>query len=266
MAFAILLLAGTHFATAQNFYLSPSVGFGLNTPGEVAFGGDTSQTTVQNINLGGGINAGVSGIWMFDENFGLEVRLNYQNNLGDEVNSRVTDFDTVNFSPTLSDEVATTNSYSLRLTPLLFFRMERDFSPYAKVGPVVQLSGLSTSFESSGTNVMSFESELEYAPVISLGGAAEAGILFELSDGLTCNAGVSLTMVQMGLKSAEVTSYKENGRDRLDDLNTAAKEIEFKETVTNQDLNNSPDEPTVTNKDWVNFSNVTLRVGVMLEL
>jgi hypothetical protein len=122
MAATALLV--TTALSAQDFYFNPVVGYGINAPGETSTTGDTSNTSIDNLNLGGGVNVGVSGGFLFDDVFGIEARLNYQNNFGYQTVTSTTFRDPSSGQQIPTEQITTFNASSIRLAPLLFFRMD----------------------------------------------------------------------------------------------------------------------------------------------
>lgn len=273
-----VLLAGMalFFATAlsaQDFYFNPVVGYGINAPGESFTTGDTSSSSIDNLNLGGGVNVGVSGGFLFDDIFGIEARLNYQNNFGYQTVRSTTIQDPSSGQQIPSEQISTFNASSIRLAPLLFFRMDEDVSPYAKVGPILQYSMLSVVDESptitvnnNTPTVGTRESETQFNNGISIGALGEAGMMFELDSDIFLNAGIAFSALQVAPNSAEIVRYEVGGQDRLDDLNTSQKETEFVETLDANNAGGGPDEPSQQLKDWLNYSSFSLRVGVIMIL
>lgn len=271
-----ILFAGVtlFFATAlsaQDFYFNPVAGYGLNAPGEVSVMGDTATASIDNVNLGGGLNVGVSGGVMFEDYFGIEARLNYQNNFGYETVSLNSYPDPNTGQTMVAPATVSYHASSIRLAPLLFFRMDESVAPYAKVGPVVQYSLLAMESEATNTSfgpnpsVQTTISETTFKNNISIGALGEAGVMFELDGDVFLNAGIAFTSMQVTPSSSEVTRYEVNGQDRLDDLSTNARETEYVESL---DLNssNDPDQPSQALKTWFNYSSFSLRVGVVFML
>ncbi|MDR9443121.1 MAG: outer membrane beta-barrel protein [Schleiferiaceae bacterium] len=272
----LLMAATALFVTtalsAQDFYFNPVVGYGINAPGEVNTTGDTGSTSIDNLNLGGGVNVGVSGGFLFDDIFGIEARLNYQNNFGYQTVRSTTIQDPSSGQQIPIEQISTFNASSIRLAPLLFFRMDEDVSPYAKVGPILQYSMLSVVDESptvivnnNTPAVGTLESETQLNNGISLGALGEAGMMFELDNDIFLNAGIAFSAIQVSPNSSEIVRYEENGQDQLDDLNTSEKETEFVETINNTS-SNDPDQPSQQLKNWLNYSSFSLRVGVIMIL
>jgi len=268
---AVALLATTTLS-AQDFYFNPVAGYGIKAPGEITLTGDASSPSVDNLNLGGGLNVGVSGGFLFNDVFGIEARLNYQNNLGYQNVNSITYQDPNSGQPISGEQITTFNASSIRLAPLLFFRMDEDVSPYAKVGPIIQYTMLSVVTESpqptlvnNTPTVVTLETETRLNNGISMGALGEAGMMFEVDSDIFLNAGVAFSALQVAPNSATIVRYEENNQDQLADLSVSEKETEFVRNIDNNS-SNEPDEPSQGLKDWLNFSSFSLRVGVVVIL
>lgn len=270
--FSLLLICGS--LHAQDTYLRPYLGYGLGVPGTQAYEyeessvGYTDRSVI--VGLARGLRIGAAYGYFFNENMALELNLNYQNNFGQgvESSSSFRDFDNNGNSFTnVTNFTTTLNSYSISFAPLLHFQMRnQNLKPFMSIGPNVLLAGLSTTEMAEGNNT-STEMVTQFNAAISVGVLGNLGVEIPLSEKINLSVGVQYQMGFFSPNSAEVTEYKVNGTDELNSLPTAAKETNFEKEVSELDDEPfDPDQPSTELKTRLDFSAISLVVGIVIPL
>jgi opacity protein-like surface antigen len=255
---------------AQKNYIRPYVGYGIGVPGNQAFefetddNGFTDRSVI--LDLSGGLRAGAAFGFFFSENLGLELNLNYQNNLGQnlENTSSFMDFDGTIITSSTS---ATFNSFSVNFAPLVHLQIQKSsLKPFLSVGPNIMLAGMSVN-ENITDNFGESEEETQFNPSVSLGFLGNAGVEIALADNLNLSLALQYQMAFYSPNSSEVVSYKINGENELSSLTTEEKETIYESEISQSfDDPNNPDEPTTSLKTRLDFSSVNLVVGLVILL
>lgn len=151
--------------SAQNFYISPSLGYGFSLRGNGLYVVSGTSIESQGLNMGGGANAGLAGGIQLSKQLALELRLNYQNNLAASYDAT---FGIFQSTPGPTEEM-TFRAQSLRAASLLHFRLDQDLAPYAKLGPLLQWSSFNVTqegFDGSGSSSLT---ETDFKTALALG-------------------------------------------------------------------------------------------------
>ena len=257
-----LIIGATLSLSAQKFYLSPSLGYGFGLRGDAIPTESGNSLESKGIDLGGGGNVGLAGGMFFTEEFALELRLNYQNNLGTSYNI-LFDFSL----PNSSAENSTFNAQSIRIASMLHYRASQKLAPYLKLGPLLQWSDLRTTDEGRNFNNEPTISETEFSFALALGIAGEMGLSLQLNEQSALTAGFSFALVEAGLSSDELVRDEVNGQDQLANRTTAERETEYVKSVSFQgQASRTQNEPSLRPRQWLSYSNITFRLGYQVRL
>ena len=261
----IVMTMGAFFAlsvaSAQGGYVSLSAGYAGGTSNEVlGMEYDVSSATAftqKNITgtNGSGIPITLAGGFMFSENIGVELGVNYF--MGSEVISDKT--------TTFFGDESTTSSQGtqIRVLPQLVLSTgsASSLEVYSKLGLVLPVGG-STEFKVDAiSGGMPVNIEGTTTGSFSLGYTASAGASFGLSDNLSLFGELQYVGLRMKSDTRTITSYSFNGTDILESFDT-----DFKETVSveelNQDSNSDDDKPTEVLSNTSNFNSLGFNLGV----
>jgi hypothetical protein len=215
----------------------------------------TSRET-ENIkfSLGKGIAAGINVGYMFNENIGLDLGVQYL--LGSK--TKATDKD---FSGDFSTQ--TISSKMIQVKPsLVIATTMKNVTPYAKLGLVLGSGKVTNEFEGkSGSFTTTQTAELKKG--LAIGFNAAIGINFPMSKNLTFSAEINTVNMQYSPKKGTTTKYAVNGADKLSTLSISEKEVEFvKKEVRNFTTPTVTTSPTQQAAIALPFGSIGINVGV----
>jgi len=215
--------------------------------------------------FGKGLQAGAIIGYMFNPNIGAELGISYL--LGGKIKSK----DEYQSGYSSSIYESTMSGKMLRFTPALKMTAGNgNIKPYMRIGFVVGIAGKIKS-EQTETSTGDFKStitegEREFTGGISLGFAGALGADFMLSDNIGLFAEMGVITQSYAPKKGEITKYTVNGEDKLDEMTTSEREIEFLDSYTYTSGSDDDDSPTKTLKMYFPFSSVGVNVGVRIAL
>lgn len=261
---AAIMLSFVGFS--QSKYFSFSAGYGLGFPGNSEYESDYSgdpngdmviTNRVRNINLGGGLNVNLAYGLPISKNLDLDLGVGYQNNLGSKIEGN-------DYSNEFTD---TYNSWSTKFTPSLRFKGDCDkIVPFAQIGPQLTLASVSQTFARESTIYGSALRETKNAPTLSVGAFAALGAEMEVSENVWFFATLSANLGYYSPRRSEVVVYEENGVDKLDQLTVREREREYEKEVTYTNTPVNDNEPSKSGRTRVDYSAVSVNVGIRVLL
>jgi opacity protein-like surface antigen len=189
--------------------------------------------------FGKGVNAGLSFGYMFNENIGAELGVQYL--IGGKTKYTQTSISSGFGSSTTTGDVS---AKMVQIKPSIVLATSmKNITPYAKLGMVIG-SGKITSNQNE-TYVPSFTTAqtTELKGGMALGFTAAMGINFAVSNNLSISGEVNMVNMQYSPKKGTVTKYTENGVDELPSWTVSEKEFEF---VKKYSYNPSSPTPTTS--------------------
>ncbi len=260
--------------SAQKFYLGFQTGYGLVTSaGQVNlsnYENDLDNNYIYMIEKGGygeGLNIALKTGYRFNEVLHFELATNYL--IGTTYSISI--IDRFQGSEDYTESKYDYTARSLQFIPTIAFNfpMESKFTPYLKFGLNLSsntLKMLRTDTYNS-TNTSSEESKIErfYEGNIAIGYNATLGTNYKISDKISIFSEFNFLQTSFAPKQMELTEYSYNGESRLSDLSTSQKEFIFLDEYTSNSFNNE-NEPTKTSKILFPLSNLSLNLGILINL
>jgi len=260
IGFAFALIANN--ASAQGPYACLNVGYGfgkstMNLPGFYnSTVGDNSQTDEQVlVSLGKGLNFGGTFGNMFNENVGAELGINYL--LGGKAKAK----------DEYPDGTTEYKFYArmLRFIPAIVIAAGSDgINPYAKFGVVVSTGSAKYEWEDNDNGDLTIE-KWKYSGGIALGFMGAVGALFPINDNMSIFAEINTINQSYAPKKGEMKENTFNGADRLPNLTTSQKEVEFVKEIIYDESTPSTSEPTEVLKQKLPLGSVGIVAGACIK-
>ncbi|WP_312075113.1 outer membrane beta-barrel protein [Chryseobacterium sp.] len=270
---ALLMVAGSSvgFLKAQNtsqtpsgkgFYIAVNGAYNLpvNTKGSPYFYANnevyqpgTNPVEVVPFSLGKGPSVGIDIGYMFTQNIGAELGVDYL--FGSQTTFRETEtqFPTYTADQNICGKM-------LQFKPAMVFAAgSGNVKPYAKAGVVIGVASKITSeYEIRDTNYSSDYYE-EYTGGVAVGFHGALGLDYALNNKMSVFGELTAVGLNYSPDKGEVTRAVENGQDYLNELTVNDREIEFVNSTdgTAQTSN----QPRKELKFSAPFSNVGLNIG-----
>lgn len=209
------------------------------------------------VSLGKGLNFGGAFGYMFNENIGAELGLSYL--LGGKSTAKVDG----NEGGGTSD--ATLSSNMLRINPSLVISSGLDgVNPYAKFGFVIGTGSVNYEYEIN-YDVNIYKEKKKMHGGLAMGLNAAIGAIFTLSENMSLFGEINMINMSYAPTKGEVTEATYNGADKLPDMTTSEKEIEFVDSYTHSYHNPPPNsEPRKELKQKLPFGSFGLNFGLRI--
>jgi opacity protein-like surface antigen len=265
LALALCLMAGA--ANAQKMYIRAGLGggVGLKQYANSIWADETQTTTTDNLTikstgLGGGFNVNAAFGYKFSDYIGLELGVNEFIGLTKKMNRT---------DPTSTMEVKM-SGMMLQLVPAVLITPNLEkVNPYARLGMIVgvlpSITIKNSDNSTTGGTSTDVETKMKLSGGVALGFTAAGGVMFNLSDNLSLYGELVYNGITYAPSKGVYKTYTVNGTDRLGDMTTKEKEIDFvKKYDANEEI---PDgSPSKEAKVSFQFSDVLLNVGVVIKL
>jgi hypothetical protein len=265
-----LIIIATCFGVnvfSQELYINADAGYGFPAAPYLMAENSTSNTIETNTtydyeivkgsgSFGKGVHAGAIIGYMLTENIGAELGIGYL--FGGKITS-THDYHGDNNSGTSE---STLSAKMLRFIPALKVTVGNgNIKPYMRTGLVIGMAGkIKSNYKT--TILETIEREGEYTGGISLGFAGALGADFKLNNNIGIFAEIGIITQSWAPKKSEITKLTINGQDRLDDLTTNDREIEYVDSYTFYFENTDMDSPSQELKTYFPFSSVGGNVGI----
>lgn len=208
----------------------------------------------QPLALGQGFSTQFAAGYMFKPNFGVELGLAFHQ--GASFSSTSKGYE--------SSFKATFQSDFYLINPSLVFALpQKNFQAYTKFGPLIGFGSIYQSIEDRERGF--FESDLEVDIEASggffYGAHAAVGIDYKLTDRLAFFSELNLRLAAYSPKEGEVTKYRLDGQNQLNNLSDSERYIRYVDQV---DYNQSspPDEPSKALGSAFSLSSIGLQLGL----
>lgn len=225
---------------------------------------DREEEERVNISFGQGFNLQGSFGYFFNENLGLELEASYL--FG---NSIKTNFYYLATSTNLQSREVNNelNSQMLRLIPSLVLKTElKSISPRAKFGLVAGMGEINYTVHSHTISEQGKRNH-QFDGGISWGFSASIGATYALNSKLEIYADLNVISMSYAPNKAVITEYQVNGVDKLPNLTTEEKEIDFvDENMVDYSLPTFSDQPTRSIKHSLPFSSIGLNIGLIIKI
>ena len=216
--------------------------------------------------LGKGLNFGLNIGYMFNGNIGIDLQCSYL--LGDE-NAGESKSNYTFFSTNYYDyEKISVKNQIIRINPSLIIASGFDkLDPYARFGVIlgfgsVTYTNLNEEYENNILENKVIE-KWKFNGGMAFGLSSALGLMYHISDLISVYGELDLVSMSYAPTNGVMTEYTVNGADKLPDLTTDAKEIEFLDEIT-YDYDNPPStaEPSKELKFYFPYSSIGLNIGV----
>jgi opacity protein-like surface antigen len=246
-------------------YVGVNVGYATSSAGAtnvLNVQNSSNTTTVDEVeaikfSFGKGANAGLSFGYMFNENIGAELGIQYL--MGGK--TKYTNTTTSTFVNSTNNGEVAAKMVQIKPTIVLATSM-KNITPYAKIGMVIGSGKITEKNNSTfGTTTPSTSNrKIEYKGGTALGFTAAVGLNFSVSKSLSLSGELNMVNMQYSPKKGTITEYFENGVDKLSTLSVSNKETEYSNKV-----NDTPTPSTVPSKGTtitMPFGSIGINVGV----
>lgn len=263
VVFAISLFANNLFA--QGAYVNINAGYGLNVSSQnlsyfdfINFTVDNISTTSEqvNVSLGKGLNVECAFGYMFNKNIGAELNISY---LFGAI-SEARDF----YIHGIKEHAL--SSKMLRINPSLVITAGFEkINPYAKIGCLIGFGAITyeNNIKEYNGNTQTTKMVLEGGLAFGLNGGV--GVLYKMNDRLSFFGELNSVNLSYAPTKGKLTESTNNGIDRLPNLTTSEREIEYVDTFTTEVNNPRPDsEPRQELKQSFPFGSVGLNIGLRI--
>ena len=257
-------------ATAQGTYAGFGASYGLPVGGNV-LGYISSENMVYNTSIvenvkgsfGSGFTIGSYFGYMFNENMGFEIGVNYL--WGKKYNfSNKTDYGNGTYSNS-TDEVSAS---SFRISPEVRMGFgDGKFRPYLKGGMTVGLfNKIVDSYTENAKSPMNIgeditEKRFELTKGNSVGITGAFGVNYSINGTVFVFAELTSYLVNWSPLKGEFTKATFNGTDQLGSMTISQKQFEFKNTVDDS-MNTDVNSPTLTLKKYFPMSSFGFSIGM----
>lgn len=199
---------------------------------------------------GSGISAGLSYVFMFNNNFGFEAGASYL--FGNSIEE------------TDEDNVYSEKASMLRIAPCAILKAQLgNVSPYARVGLVMNTGSIKSSVKDKN-DPDDYLVESSFHGGVSFGVRSSLGAVFQL-DAIAIFVEADALGLAYSPKRFKLTKVIFDGEDWLDEFDVNEKEAIFVSEL-DPSFNPSPDEPDKVLRDNYPFSSIGLNVGISLPL
>ncbi|MBK0403604.1 outer membrane beta-barrel protein [Adhaeribacter sp. BT258] len=276
-AFGLMICLSVE-APAQSFYakLGGGYNFGLNSGiifkstenthySDVANPANSQKYERVNLKLGqGGIFGGSLG-YMFNNNVGFELGINY---LAGEKTTYKSEVNYTSDNPSvLPYSYSLTNTYQSQIVlvqPSLVIATDLPkLNPYTRIGLVIANGIIKHTQSFSNSKGESEENKFKYSGGAHLGLQAAIGLNFKLNDKISIFTEGTFNNINFAPEKGMLTKSTRNGVNQLPTLNTSQKEIKYEDDPTfNFPTQQSPSEPRTEFRQRFPISSIGLQTGI----
>lgn len=258
-------------AAYSQFYINVGGGYNLGIATQSLlfnYEGTNDIEKIENVktSLGKGLNFGLNLGYMFNSNIGIDLQCSYL--LGDETSGESKDNFTY-FNINYYDyEKESIKSQMFRVNPSIIIASGFDkLDPYAKFGVILGFGSITYNrlYEEYENN------QLEHKKIVkwkmdggmAFGISSALGLMYHISDLISVYGELNLVGMSYAPKKGVMTEYTVNGSDKLPNLTTYDKEIDFVDDITyDYDIPPSPAEPRKELKIYLPYSSIGFNIGV----
>jgi opacity protein-like surface antigen len=265
----IMVLATTLLSSriySQGIYAKINAGYGLNMSSQnidyfhfINYTIDTVSSTQEQVktSLGKGFVCEGAVGYMFNKNIGAEISVSYL--LGAKTKTKQTLYGTIR------NNSLAANMLSINPSILIACGFEK-INPYAKLGLIVGYGKIiyEDDYTSAGGSLVSEKMELSGG--IALGLKAGAGVTYNLSEKLSLFGEINMVNLSYSPTKGKLKKSSIDGTDRLPDMKTSEKEVDFVESYTSD--TNTPYTNDVPRKELIEtypFGSAGINVGIQFK-
>ncbi|MHC1738023.1 MAG: outer membrane beta-barrel protein [Ignavibacteriaceae bacterium] len=262
--FTISLFANNLFA--QGIYAKINAGYGLNLSSQNIKYFNFTNLTVDNVSatyeqvdasLGKGLTFEGAVGYMFNKNIGAELGVSYL--LGTKTKTEQLLYG--------SKRNNSLSANMLRINPSVVFAVNFDeFDTYAKLGLIIGFGKImyEDNYISSAGIVLNEKMELNGG--IAWGLNAGVGTIYSISKMLSLFCEVNMFNLSYSPTTGKLTESNLNGTDRLPNMTTREKEIDFVDSYSTNTATPTPhSEPRKELKESFPFGSVGINAGIQIK-
>jgi len=258
-------------AAYSQFYINVGGGYNLGIANQSLLNNYERTNNIEKMenvktSLGKGLNFGLNLGYMFNGNIGIDLQCSYL--LGDETTGESEDnftFFDINY---YDFEKISIKSQMFRVNPSIIIASGFDkLDPYAKFGVIFGFGSINLNYldEEYENNQLEDKEVVKWKMDggMAFGISSALGLMYHISDLISVYGELDLVGMSYAPIKGVMTEYTVNGADKLPDLTTDAKEIEFLDEITYDDDNPpSTAEPSKELKFYFPYSSIGLNIGV----
>lgn len=257
---AFVFCIGKLNAQKMYFKINTGYGFKMGSQNSEYFNfinrSDGSNNTVYeqiNFSLGKGINLGGSFGCMFNKNIGTEIGLNYLIGYKYEASLKPN---------TGNPSYLYLSSRMIRINPSIVLSTANEkINPFAKFGFIIG-SGSILYEEDEYVSGSQEETKYKMNGGFAFGLSSALGISYKLNDNIDLYGELNMINMSYSPKKAEMTEYKVNGVDKLSEVPTYYKEVEFEDEISeNSNTTINESQPRKELKQSFSFGSLGLNIG-----
>ncbi len=259
--FVLILLVFTLFQIpvhAQGFYFSLDGGYGLKMFSDVAsnthdYSNNTYKRELVRYSFGQGLYPALTAGYFFKENLGFEVRFSYL--LGSKIKTNYIN-DDWDFA---IENLGYARMININPSIVLMFG-QSSIKPVFKAGMIFGAGNVFDEITIKSSSSVDFY-KIKTNGGVAFGFNTSLGILWKMNDHIYFTADWFIQQMQYSPKKSEIIEYTEDGRDKLDELDTSEKITLYVDKITDED-NQSDNEPSKALKIVMPFGSMGLRFGL----
>ena len=240
-------------------YATMGGGYSFNNSSDrVGVNSNSNKMSVVSGSLGSGINIGVAFGFLFNDYLGIELGVSFLQG------NTITVFDEFIFSGLYGNDEINFSSTMFRVSPSFVIRsgITGVLTPYAKFGPLLGLGAINVDLKSK-LGLSTHEQKMVMNGGMAFGYNASMGSIFTFNNGLKLFTEVTLIGLSYTPTKGEITEYRFNGEDKLNNLTISEKETEFVDEIpSNNNGNSSTSQPSKALKSSYEFGSIGVNVGI----
>ncbi len=248
-------------------YVGVNVGYNAgagaaNLEGFVNSSNTTTIDETENIkfSFGKGINAGLSFGYMFNENIGAELGVQYL--IGGKTKSTQTYTFGGGFGSSTSNGDLSAKMVQIKPSIVLATTI-KNTTPYAKFGMVIGSGKITANQTTVSTPTFTRAATTELKGGMAIGFTAALGLNFSVSKNLSVSGEINMVNMQYSPKKGTLTKYSENGVDKLSTKTVSEKEFEFVKKYSYNPSSPSPStSPSKQAASTTPFGSIGITVGM----
>ncbi|MEO8515146.1 MAG: outer membrane beta-barrel protein [Flavobacterium sp.] len=228
--------------------------------GTVIGGGSDINWKTIDVNLGKGLNFGATVGYMFNNQLGAEIAVDYL--MGSKTESKITGSGG-SLNQTLSSRM-------IQIKPALVISAGYSkINPYAKFGAIIGSGKITQEFDLFVGDLTEVEAEAKGG--IAFGFHAGVGLNFELTSKLSLFGELNMNNLSYAPEEGKLTKYNLNGVDQLYTLDRSMREFEYTDenpyvNVGGGGPSPDPNQPYRAPKTSYSYSTVGLNFGLKYSL
>lgn len=258
-------------AAYSQFYINVGGGYNLGIANQSLLQNYESTDNIDKtenvkISLGKGLDFGLNLGYMFNSNLGIDLQCTYL--LGDEATGEYKSTYTFFNTKYYEYEKISIKSQMFRINPSIIIASGFEkLDPYAKFGVILGFGSITSNYLDEEYEDDQLQDKLvqewKLNGGMAFGLSSSLGLMYHISDLISVYGELNLVGMSYAPTKGVMTEYTINGSDRLPDLTTDDKEIDFVDDIT-YDYDNPPSTavPSRELKNYLPYSSIGLNIGV----